>query len=110
MLMEQAHDPQSALAVIDEMIVQLRDHPGHELAIAIATRGKILRDLGRLADAAESFHKAIEVTLPLSDSDPGAYEVMLDRFVEDYRDLCADAGQEPDQALLTAAEPFLPVR
>jgi hypothetical protein len=108
--MEQAHDPQSALAVIDEMIVQLRDHPGHELAIAIATRGKILRDLGRLGEAAESFHKAIEVTLPLSESDPGAFEVMLDRFVHDYRETCDEAPLAPDMALLTAAEPFLPIR
>lgn len=99
----------NALAVVDEMIVQLRDHPGHELAIAIAARGKVLTDMGRTVEAAESFAQAVRVTLPLSGQDPGAYEVMLVRFVSDYKDSCAAAGQQPDMALLTAAEPYLPV-
>ena len=103
------NDPTNALAVVDEMIVQLRDHPGHELAIAIAARGKVLADMGEAAEAAESFAQAIRVTLPLSSQDPAAFEVMLGRFVADYRECCAMAGQEPDMALLTAAEPFLPV-
>lgn len=104
------NEPISALDVIDEMIVQLRDNPGHELAIAVATRGKILCDFKQFAEAMESFAYAITVTLSLSEKDPAAYEVMLQRFVTDYRECCADGGTEPDMALLTAAEPFLPVK
>ncbi len=72
-----------------------------DLAMSLGAYGKVLRTLERHAESAESFAEGLQSIAPFYRALPNAFASLAKNLMQDYLRACQDAGQKPDEDLLS---------